>query len=155
MPALLLLVLHTILTAIRSRRDLALENLVLRHQLQVALRTNPHPRLRDPDRVLWVWLLASGILAVSGSFVGAIGTGLASSGWSARRAALILLVVSTALVFAGGVVILIAGALIASLEELDGFLFLFFIVTVVVGAASVVLYRQNRAQAKRSKAVTR
>jgi transposase InsO family protein len=33
-----------------------LENLALRHQLQVALRTNPSPRLRPSDRVLWVWL---------------------------------------------------------------------------------------------------
>jgi hypothetical protein len=43
-------------TACRSRRDVALENLVLRHQLQVALRTTPAPRLRSPDRVLWVWV---------------------------------------------------------------------------------------------------
>jgi putative transposase len=40
----------------RSRRDLVLENLVLRHQLQVALRTNPTPRLNRRDRVLWVWI---------------------------------------------------------------------------------------------------
>src|SRR5713226_8972903 len=56
MPELLLLVLRSFVAAIRSRRDLTLENLVLRHQLQVALRTNPHPRLRAPDRVLWVGL---------------------------------------------------------------------------------------------------
>lgn len=40
----------------RSRCDLVLENLVLRHQLGVALRTNPTPRLRRRDRVLWVWI---------------------------------------------------------------------------------------------------
>jgi transposase InsO family protein len=56
MPELLLLVLRAFVAAIRSRRDLTLENLVLRHQLQVALRTNPHPRIRASDRVLWVWL---------------------------------------------------------------------------------------------------
>ncbi len=56
MLELLQLVLHTFVAAVRSHRDLALENLVLRHQLQVALRTNPHPRLRAPDRVLWDWL---------------------------------------------------------------------------------------------------
>ena len=56
MPELLLLVFRTLVAAFRSRRDLALESLVLRHQLQVALRSNPHPRLRAPDRVLWVWL---------------------------------------------------------------------------------------------------
>src|SRR6266571_4357717 len=56
MPEFLLLMLGMFVAAVRSRRDLAFENLVLRHQLQVALRTNPHPRLRAPDRVLWVWL---------------------------------------------------------------------------------------------------
>ncbi len=56
MPEFLLLVLRTFVVAVRSRRDLELENLVLRHQLQVALRTNPHPRLHGPDRVPWVWI---------------------------------------------------------------------------------------------------
>jgi putative transposase len=40
----------------RSHRDLALENLALRHQLHVALRTNPRPRIRRGDRIFWVWL---------------------------------------------------------------------------------------------------
>lgn len=39
-----------------SHSDLALENLELRHQLHVALRTNPRPRLRHCDRIFWVWL---------------------------------------------------------------------------------------------------
>jgi len=56
MLQLLFLLLRGVLGGFRSRRDVALENLVLRHQLQVALRTNPTPRLGDPDRVLWVWL---------------------------------------------------------------------------------------------------
>ncbi len=56
MLELLFLALHALRAAVRSRRDLALENLVLRHQLGVALRTHPRPRLRGPDRVLWVWL---------------------------------------------------------------------------------------------------
>ena len=50
------LLLRGLLAFLRSRRDVALENLVLRHQLQVALRTTPSPRLKNPDRVLWVWL---------------------------------------------------------------------------------------------------
>jgi putative transposase len=54
MLQLIFLIFRGVLTAFRSRRDVALENLVLRHQLQVALRTNPAPRLRSPDRVLWV-----------------------------------------------------------------------------------------------------
>jgi hypothetical protein len=56
MVAVLLLIVRSLLAGLGSRRDLMLENLALRHQLQVALRTNPHPRLRPRDRVLWVWL---------------------------------------------------------------------------------------------------
>src|SRR5450759_1857245 len=40
MLQLLLLLLRALLTGLRSRRDLALENLV--HQLHVVLRTNPN-----------------------------------------------------------------------------------------------------------------
>lgn len=50
------LLLRTFAARVRSRRDLTLENLGLRHQLQVALRKNRHPRLQTRDRVLWVWL---------------------------------------------------------------------------------------------------
>jgi hypothetical protein len=50
------LLIRAVLASLRSRRDVALENLVLRHQLQVALRTNPSPRLTNPDGVLWIWL---------------------------------------------------------------------------------------------------
>ena len=53
---LLILSIRGFLAAVRSRREVALENVVLRHQLQVALRTNPSPRLRSEDRILWVWL---------------------------------------------------------------------------------------------------
>ena len=53
---LLFLSIRGVLAAVRSRREVALENVVLRHQLQVALRTNPSPRLRSEDRILWVWL---------------------------------------------------------------------------------------------------
>jgi len=37
-------------------RQLALENLALRHQLAVYKRTVTRPRLRRTDRLLWVWL---------------------------------------------------------------------------------------------------
>jgi len=53
---LLFLTIRAILAVARARREVALENLVLRHQLHVALRTNPSPRLRSEDRILWVWL---------------------------------------------------------------------------------------------------
>jgi hypothetical protein len=56
MLPLIFVVLRSVLAGFRSRREVALENLVLRHQLQVALRTNPTPRLRNPDRILWIWL---------------------------------------------------------------------------------------------------
>ena len=56
MLLLLSVLTRSLLALLRSRRDLTLENVVLRHQLQVALRTNPSPRLTKADRVLWVWL---------------------------------------------------------------------------------------------------
>ena len=37
----LVLIIRTFLAGLRPRRDLMLENLALRHQLNVALRTNP------------------------------------------------------------------------------------------------------------------
>ncbi len=53
---LLSVLVRSLAAFLRSRRDVALENVVLRHQLQVALRTNASPRLTKADRVLWVWL---------------------------------------------------------------------------------------------------
>ena len=43
-------------SALRSRRDLALENLALRHQLAVFARSARRPRLRPEDRLLLSWL---------------------------------------------------------------------------------------------------
>jgi len=40
----------------RSRRDLILENLTLRHQLSVLKRKDPRPRLAASDRLFWVTL---------------------------------------------------------------------------------------------------
>ncbi len=56
MLELLLLLVRTLVALLRSRRDLVLENLVLHHQLQVALRTSPRPSVHDRDRILWTWL---------------------------------------------------------------------------------------------------
>ena len=39
-----------------GHRQLALENLALRHQLAVYKRTATRPRLRTTDRLFWVWL---------------------------------------------------------------------------------------------------
>ena len=41
---------------LRSRRNLLLENVALRHQLLVLSRNPKRPRLKPVDRVLWVWL---------------------------------------------------------------------------------------------------
>jgi transposase InsO family protein len=48
------LILGLIRSFFRSDAELILENLVLRHQLQIALRSHPRPRLSNRDRFLWV-----------------------------------------------------------------------------------------------------
>lgn len=47
------LLLAALRASLLSRRDLALENLLLRHQLMVATRTKKRPRLRSADRFFW------------------------------------------------------------------------------------------------------
>ena len=42
--------------AARERRELALENVALRHQLEVLSRSQRRPQLRPGDRLLWSWL---------------------------------------------------------------------------------------------------
>jgi putative transposase len=51
---MLKLLLRTFLSGLRSRRELVLENLALRHQLEVLQRTTGRPRLKPTDRALWV-----------------------------------------------------------------------------------------------------
>ena len=51
---MLLLLLRTFISALRSHRALALENLALRHQLNVLQRNSKRPRLTNKDRALWV-----------------------------------------------------------------------------------------------------
>jgi hypothetical protein len=53
---LLLMLLRVLIDCCRVRQDLALENLVLRYQLEVMLRRKPKPCLRNRDRILLVWL---------------------------------------------------------------------------------------------------
>jgi hypothetical protein len=52
----LLMLLRVLIDCCRSRQDLALENLVLRHQLEVLLRRKPKPGLYNRDRILLVWV---------------------------------------------------------------------------------------------------
>ena len=44
------------LSALRPRRDLALENLALRHQLAVLQRSSKRPQRGDADLLLWIAL---------------------------------------------------------------------------------------------------
>ncbi len=54
MSELLSLLIHAARAAVRGRNELILENLLLRHQLQVALRPKRRLSLRRRDRFLWV-----------------------------------------------------------------------------------------------------
>ena len=47
------LIIRTLISALRSHRALALENLALRHQLEVLKRNAKRPRLTNRDRALW------------------------------------------------------------------------------------------------------
>ena len=49
-------IVGTLRSALGSRRELALENLVLRQQLAVLKHRHPRPRLSDGDRLFWVFL---------------------------------------------------------------------------------------------------
>jgi putative transposase len=54
MIELLGLLLAALIDALRSRQRLLLENLLLRQQLQVALRNQRRPRLRTRDKLFWL-----------------------------------------------------------------------------------------------------
>jgi hypothetical protein len=56
MITLLLHLLRLLPFLVGGQRQLALENLALRHQLAVYKRTATRPKLRTADRLLWVWL---------------------------------------------------------------------------------------------------
>ena len=50
------IILRTIISALRSHRALTLENLALRHQLDVLTRNAKRPRLTNRDRTFWIIL---------------------------------------------------------------------------------------------------
>jgi len=52
----LILILRLAGASLKSRRNLLLENLALRHQLVVLSRNARRPRLNPLDRALWAWL---------------------------------------------------------------------------------------------------
>ena len=59
MRDLLLVLLQSLMSATRSRQALLIENVALRHQLAVALRSGRRPRLGNADRAFWVLLRRS------------------------------------------------------------------------------------------------
>jgi hypothetical protein len=56
MFSLVSIVLSALCSGLKSRRQLMLENLALRHQLTVLKRSVPKPKLSNSDRLLWVLL---------------------------------------------------------------------------------------------------
>jgi putative transposase len=54
MLELVSLLLPTLARFFRRRHELVVENLLLRHQLHIALRSRPRPRLKTRDRFLWL-----------------------------------------------------------------------------------------------------
>jgi len=50
------IILQAVIAGLRSRRELALENIALRHQLDVLQRNAKRPQLRPSDRALWALL---------------------------------------------------------------------------------------------------
>src|SRR5256885_12983205 len=53
---LILALLGALRAALRTRADLALENLALRQQLALLRRRSKRPQFGRVDRLLWVWL---------------------------------------------------------------------------------------------------
>lgn len=51
---LIRLLLPTLARLLRDRHELVVENLLLRHQLQVALRSRRRPDLKTRDRFIWL-----------------------------------------------------------------------------------------------------
>jgi hypothetical protein len=56
MIKLLTALMSTVISSLKSRHDLALENLALRQQLAVLSTERPRPRLTTGARLFWVWL---------------------------------------------------------------------------------------------------
>ena len=54
MLEMLRVLIGTLASLARDRQALLVENLLLRHQLAVTLRSRPRPQLRGRDRLLWV-----------------------------------------------------------------------------------------------------
>jgi hypothetical protein len=64
MITLLQLAIKTILSILKSRQALVLENLALRQQLAVLNRSAKRPPLRPSDRMFWVMLSRIWVLSI-------------------------------------------------------------------------------------------
>ncbi len=53
---MLLALLETARSALKTRGELAIENLALRQQLAVLKRSVKQPRIADSDRIFWILL---------------------------------------------------------------------------------------------------
>jgi hypothetical protein len=54
MATMIVIFFRTLFSALKSRRALTLENLALRHQIEVLHGNARRPRLTNRDRALWV-----------------------------------------------------------------------------------------------------
>ncbi len=74
----------TLRSAVRTRRELALENLALRQQLAVWKSREPRPRLTEMDRIFWVLLsrIVDGLAPVAAAGAARDGGRLAPAGIS-------------------------------------------------------------------------
>ena len=59
MRSVLKVVASAVVSFFRSRAEMQLEILALRHQLAVCQRSVKRPRLQAADRILWAWLSKS------------------------------------------------------------------------------------------------
>ncbi len=53
---LIVVLLGSLRSALRTRADLALENLALRQQLALLRRRSKRPQFETADRTFWIWL---------------------------------------------------------------------------------------------------
>jgi len=90
---MLKIILIGLISAFRSHRRIALENIALRHQLEVLQRTAKRPPLRPSDRAIWSSLVPFRTGAItSPSFSqtpSSGGTGLAGDSTGVGEAALV------------------------------------------------------------------
>ena len=56
MKSLAMIIFECLKLIFRSKHDIVLENLALRHQLTVQQRSMKRPKIKNRDRIFWIWL---------------------------------------------------------------------------------------------------